>query len=102
MSRWRSSADWSSTVVERLARASRGAPRMKREPLQIVLEVHEHGDDNRQACDACGKPVAVRYEVQTADGSVHLLCKSDRDRNLRLAAAARHKREEAEPLFAGD
>ena len=75
---------------------------MPKQPLQVVLDVHEHGEDDKQQCFACSKPVSVRYEVQTADGSVLLLCKSDRDRQLKLAAYSRHRQADLEaPIVNG-
>lgn len=59
--------------------------------LMYVRAVHKHGDEDKQPCDACAKPISVRYEVQTLDGSVLLLCKSDFDRQLKLAAHSRRR-----------
>ena len=68
--------------------------------LMYVRAVHKHGDEDKQPCDACSKPIAVRYEVQTLDGSVLLLCKSDFDRQLKLAAHSRRSPSDLEAASA--
>src|SRR3954466_3477799 len=68
----------------------------------VIYDVKECGEDDKEPCSICGKPVKILFLVGIGDsGAQMMMCQAHMVSTAKVQARAAHAVREDAPLFAG-